>query len=89
MGINSKRMCGGYKMHDRNVKFIRSFAGKPERRPLKGPSNGWEYHTDNMDLEEIEYECICCFHMAQDINQWRNFTNKTMKDRSPYKTGHY
>jgi hypothetical protein len=52
--------------------------GKPEgKKPLVRPRNGWENNV-KMDLRELQWEGIGCFHLAVDRDKWQDVVNTVM-----------
>jgi hypothetical protein len=59
------------------------FLGKSEWGRLLGrPRSRWEDNTE-MDLREIEWECVDRMHLAQDRDQWRGLMNMVMNLHVP------
>ena len=53
----------------------RFLVGKPEgKRPLERPRRRWEDNI-KMDLQEVGWESVGLFDLAQDRDGWRAFVN--------------
>jgi hypothetical protein len=51
-------------------------------RPLGRHRNRWEDDI-NIDLKQIGWDNLDCFHLPQDRNQWRALVTTAMKLRVP------
>jgi hypothetical protein len=72
-----------YSTHGEKRSAYRILVGKPEGKiPLGIRSHGWEDNI-KMGLNEIGWEAMYWFYLAQDRDRWRVLVNSAMSLRVP------